>query len=155
MICIEDRGGKPEQAGPIQPHRRADPVPAGPFALGFRLGSPFPRVDRICGVGGRLDVAIAQVAATYADLKRNNRIYFTRLRRYFSLIFFLYFRFSVSFCCLEIVRETSSPGYTTKFAISHLLRVHGNATDQSWPAFLAADTSLAYLEQEEAMIARE
>lgn len=73
MICIEDRGGKPEQAGPIQPHRRADPVPAGPFALGFRLGSSFPRVDRVCGVGGRLDVAIAQVAATYADLKRNVR----------------------------------------------------------------------------------
>lgn len=92
MICIEERGGKPEQAGPVQPHRRVDPVSAGPFALRFRLGSPFARVDRVRGVGGRLDVAVAQVAATYANL----------------------------------------------------LRVHGNATDQSWPAFLAADTSLAY-----------
>jgi len=154
MICIEERGGKPEQAGPVQPHRRVNPVSAGPFALRFRLGSPFARVDRVRSVGGRLDIAVAQVAATYANLKRNNRIYFTRLRRYFSFISFLYFRFSVSFCRLEIVWETSS-GYTTKFAISHLLRVHGNATDQSWPAFLAADTSLAYLERKEAVMARE
>lgn len=88
MICIEERGGKPEQAGPVQPHRRVDPVSAGPFALRFRLGSPFARVDRVRGVGGRLDIAVAQVAATYANLKRNNRIYFTRLRRDFSFIFF-------------------------------------------------------------------
>jgi len=38
----------------------------------------------------------------------------------------------------------------TKFAISHLLRVHGNATDRRWPAFLAAGTTLAYLEWKKA-----
>lgn len=156
MICIEERGGKPEQAGPVQPHRRVDPVSAGSFALRFRLGAPFPRVDRVRGVGRRFDIAVAQVAATYANLKRNNRIYFTRLRRYFSLnfFFFFFFRLSVSLFCLEIVREIS-PGYTTKFAISHLLRVHGNATDRRWPAFLAAGTGLAYLERKEAVITRE
>lgn len=92
MICIEERGGKPEQAGPVQPHRRVDPVSAGSFALRFRLGASFARVDRVRGVGRRFDIAVAQVAATYANL----------------------------------------------------LRVHGNATDRRWPAFLAAGTSLAY-----------
>lgn len=97
MICIEERGGKPEQAGPVQPHRRVDPVPAGPFAFRFRLGASFARVDRVRGVGGRLDIAVAQVAATYANLKRNNRIYFTRLRRYFSSIIFIFFLFLIIF----------------------------------------------------------
>lgn len=74
MICIEERGGKPEQAGPVEPRRRIDPVPAGSFALRFRLGTPLARIDRVRGVSRRLDVAVAQVAAAYADLERNNRI---------------------------------------------------------------------------------
>lgn len=89
MICIEERGGKPEQAGSVESRRRIDPVSAGPFALRFRLGASFAGIDRVGGVGGRLDIAVAQVAATYANLKRNNRIYFTRFRRYFSLAFLL------------------------------------------------------------------
>lgn len=92
MICIEERGGKPEQAGPVESRRRIDPVSAGPFALRFRLGASFAGIDRVGGVGGRLDIAVAQVAATYANL----------------------------------------------------LRVHGNATDRRWPAFLVAGATLAY-----------
>jgi len=102
MICIEERGGKPEQAGSVESRRRIDPVSTGPFALRFRLGASLTGIDRVGGVGGRLDIAVAQVAATYANLKRNNRIYFTRFCRYFSLVFlyyfFLHFRFSVFFC---------------------------------------------------------
>lgn len=166
MICIEERGGKPEQAGSVESRRRIDPVSAGPFALRFRLGAPFAGIDRVGGVGGRLDIAVAQVAATYANLKRNNRIYFTRFRRYFSLVYFYclsfffflfaFFRFSglLSFASFELFEKPPS-GYTTKFAISHLLRVHGNATDRRWPAFLAAGTTLAYLERKEAEITRE
>jgi len=101
MICIEERGGKPEQAGSVEPHRRIDPVSAGSFALRFRLGASIARVDRVGGISRRLDIAIAQVAAAYADLKRNNRIYFTRFRRSFSLlIFFLasLYCFTFFFC---------------------------------------------------------
>lgn len=97
MICIEERGGKPEQAGSVESRRSIDPVSAGPFALRFRLGASFARIDRIGSVGGRFDIAVAQVAATYANLKRNNRIYFTRFRRYFSLMF-LFFFVSLIFC---------------------------------------------------------
>lgn len=93
MICIEERGGKPEQAGSVESRRRIDPVSAGPFALRFRLGASFVGIDRVGDVGGRLDIAVTQVAATYADLKRNNRIYFTRFRRYFSLVFLLFLSF--------------------------------------------------------------
>lgn len=78
MICIEERGGKPEQAGPVEPRCRVDPVSARPFALRFRLGAPFARVDRVSGVSRRFDIAVALVAAAYADLERDNRIYFTR-----------------------------------------------------------------------------
>jgi len=81
MICIEERGGKPEQAGPVQPRPRVDPVPAGSFALRFRFDAPLARIDRVRGISGRLDVAVVQVATAYADLERNNRIYFTQLRR--------------------------------------------------------------------------
>lgn len=161
MICIEERGGKPEQAGSVESRRRIDPVSAGPFALRFRLGASFAGIDRVGGVRGRLDIAVAQVAATYANLKRNNRIYFTRFHRYFSLVFqffplfffcllFLRFHFSdlfVSFASFELFEKPPS-GYMTKFAISHLLRVHGNATDRRWSAFLAAGATLAYLEAE-------
>jgi len=100
MICIEERGGKPEQAGSVESRRRIDPISAGPFALRFRLGAPFAGIDCVGDVGGRLDIAVAQVAATYTNLKRNNRIYFTRLRRYFSLVFFFFFCIFVSpiFC---------------------------------------------------------
>lgn len=96
MICIEERGEKPEQAGPVEPRSRVDPVSAGPFALRFRLGAPFARVDRVSGVSRRLDIAVTLVAAAYADLERNNRIYFTRLRRSFSP-FSLFFLFVVFF----------------------------------------------------------
>lgn len=163
MICIEERGGKPEQAGSVESRRRIDPVSAGPFALRFRLGASFVGIDRVGDVGGRLDIAVTQVAATYADLKRNNRIYFTRFRRYFSLVFllflsfffFLYFRFPglLSFVSFELFEKPPS-GYTTKFAISHLLRVHGNATDRRWSAFLAAGATLAYLERKEVEVTR-
>lgn len=150
MICIEERDGKPEQAGPVEPRRRVDPVSAGPFALRFRLDAPFARVDRVSGVRRRLDIAVTLVAAAYADLERNNRIYFTRLRRSFSTpslslsLHPLVKLLRSDSLSLFIVRETS-PGHTTKFAISHLLRVHGNATDRRWPAFLAAGATLAYL----------
>jgi hypothetical protein len=76
MICIEERGGKPEhRAGPIEPRPRVDPVPAGSFALRFRFDAPLARIDRVRGISGRLDVAVVQVATAYADLKRDNRIY--------------------------------------------------------------------------------
>lgn len=106
MICIEERGGKPEQTGSVESRRRIDPVSAGPFALRFRLGASFAGIDRVGGVGGRLDIAVAQVAATYANLKRNNRIYFTPVPSvflscvsiFFLFFFFLRFRFSDLLC---------------------------------------------------------
>lgn len=158
MICIEERGGKPEQAGSIESRRRIDPISARSFALRFRLGASLAGIDRIGGIGGRLDIAVAQVAATYADLKRNNRIYFTRFRRYFSLVFlflFFFFRFSSLSSFAFLLFEKPPSGYMTKFAISHLLRVHGNATDRRWPAFFAAGATLAYLEWKKAEVTRE
>lgn len=92
MICIEERGGKPEQAGSVKPRRRVDSVSSGSFALRFLLGTSIARVDRVGSISRRLDVAVTQVAAAYTDLKRNNRIYFTRLRRSFSLLIFFLFR---------------------------------------------------------------
>lgn len=105
MICIEERGGKPEQTGSVESRRRIDPVSARPFALRFRLGASFAGIDRIGGVGGRLDIAVAQVAATYANLKRNNRIYFTPVPSVFlscvsTFFFFSLFFVSPIFCVL-------------------------------------------------------
>ena len=83
MICIEEWGQEPERAIPVE-SAALDPVSAGSFALRLRFGAPFPREYGVGGVGRRLDVAVAQVAATDANLERNNRIYFTRSRGSFS-----------------------------------------------------------------------
>lgn len=77
MICIEEWGQEPERAStPVEP-AALDPVPTGSFAFRLGFGAPFARENGVRGVGRRLDVAVAQVAATDANLERNNRIYFT------------------------------------------------------------------------------
>ena len=169
MICIEEWGQEPERAStPVEP-AALDPVPTGSFAFRLGFGAPFARENGVRGVGRRLDVAVAQVAATDANLERNNRIYFTGSPALFLLsppllsllslpLFLFFFPPSPSpFFSLVVVvksfdrwKRERRPGQALrkKFAISHLLRVHRDATDRGGAAFRAAHTALAHLKME-------
>lgn len=157
MICIEEWGHEPECAAPVE-SAALDPVSTGSFAFRLRFGAPFARENGVGGVGRRLDVAVTQIAAADADLERNNRIYFTRSRGFLlSSVREKERQLATRTMCMRLTRQRTAkregkPGQDTlkKFAISHLLRVHWDATDRGRSAFRATHAALAHLKYKRA-----